>query len=217
MDHNFWHERWRNSELGFHEGDANCLLVEHFEKLSLKSGSRIFVPLCGKTRDIAWLLGQGHRVAGAELSTTAVQELFAELGIEPDISRAGSLVHYNATDIDIYAGDIFDLESDQLGPVHAVYDRAALVALPDAMRPRYATHLINLTATAPQLLICFEYDQQCLEGPPFSIMGSEIMQHYGNHLSITKVASRDVTGGLKGKYAAIETAWLMDRIQPIQI
>lgn len=216
MEHDFWHERWRNSELGFHEGDANGLLVEHFEKLSLKSGSRVFVPLCGKTRDIAWLLGQGHKVAGAELSTTAVQELFTELGVEPELSPVGDLVHYSANGIDIYAGDIFDLESGALGPVDAVYDRAALVALPEAMRTRYATHLIDLTAAAPQFLVCFEYDQQCMNGPPFSITSHEVLRHYDQHLAVTKAASRDVAGGLKGKCAATEIAWLLQRHHPAQ-
>ena len=76
MDPEFWHERWASNRIAFHEGEANRLLVAYFDKLALSPNARVFVPLCGKTRDIAWLRDQGIRVAGAELSELAVAALF---------------------------------------------------------------------------------------------------------------------------------------------
>ena len=104
--------------------------------------------MCCKTRDIAWLLTNGYCVAGAELSKIAIVQLFAELGVEPKISSVGKLEHYSATNIDIFVGDIFDLSSNLLGPVDAIYDRPALVALPLEMRKQYTKHLMQITNNA---------------------------------------------------------------------
>ena len=153
MDASFWHQKWADNNIAFHNSEANPLLVKHFDDLSLNAGSRVFLPLCGKTLDIGWLLSQGYRVAGAELSAIAITQLFAELGVEPEISELGKLTHYSAPNLDIFVGDIFQLSGKVLGPVDAVYDRAALVALPGEMRARYTTHLLEITNKVPQLLI----------------------------------------------------------------
>lgn len=212
MDANFWHAKWERNEIGFHGSEAHPLLREHFDALALAPGSRIFLPLCGKTLDIHWLLAQGHRVVGAELSPLAVQQLFAELGVEPTVSRVGALDRYAVEDLDIYVGDIFDLTAEILGPVDAVYDRAALVALPHTMRPRYTAHLTAITREAPQLLICFEYDQSQHAGPPFSIDSDEVRQHYAGRFRATRLAQVDVAGGLKGKCPATESVWLLKKV-----
>lgn len=224
MEHSFWHQRWQNAEIGFHEGQPNHFLVNHIGRLNLAGGSRIFLPLCGKTRDIAWLLAQGYRVAGAELSTLAVDQLFAELGITPEISRLsdtatatatateGTLLHYRGKHIEIFAGDIFALTADRLGSVDAVYDRAALVALPEAMRTQYGKHLPALTAACPQLLVTFEYEQSRMPGPPFSISADEVKRLYGAQYQLAPLETRSVEGGLKGMVPASETAWLLSRL-----
>jgi len=167
MEPDFWHRRWEKNEIAFHESKVNPLLTACFDQLALPEGSCIFLPLCGKTLDISWLLAKGYRVAGAELSKMAIAQLFADLGIKPTITKAGKAEHYRAPDIDIFVGDIFDLSAAMLGHINAVYDRAALVALPRKMRDRYAAHLMNITHKAPQLLICYDYDQSLMEGPPF--------------------------------------------------
>ena len=96
-----------------------------------------------------------------------------------------------------------------LGPVDAIYDRAALVALPGEMRDRYSAHLIDITHAAPQLLISYGYDQTAMDGPPFAISPEEVYRHYQTHYDVTLFASMDVPGGLKGKCAATESVWLL--------
>ncbi len=209
MDASFWHQKWEKNEIGFHQNEANPLLVKYFSGLSLAKGSRIFIPLCGKTRDIAWLLTNGYCVAGAELSKVAIKQLFAELGVEPKISSIGKLEHYSATNIDVFTGDIFDLSGNTLGQVDAIYDRAALVALPLEMRKQYTKHLMQITDIAPQLLISYVYDQSAIDGPPFSISNEEVNQHYADNYGLTLIASADVSGGMKGKCAATENVWLL--------
>lgn len=209
MEAGFWHQKWAQGEIGFHNSEANPLLTEHFATLNLPKGSRVFLPLCGKTRDFSWLLGCGYRVAGAELSELAISELFKELGVEPEISSAGKLLRYSAKDIDIWVGDIFDVSAELLGPIDAVYDRAALVALPAKMRRHYTSHLISITDAAPQLLIAYEYDQRAIDGPPFSIIEDEVKQHYAATYRVQRVETREVAGGLKGIVASKETLWLL--------
>ncbi|MDW7535381.1 MAG: thiopurine S-methyltransferase [Candidatus Nitrotoga sp.] len=211
MDTSFWHRKWEEGEIGFHESDVNKLLVSYLHHLSLVKGDCVFVPLCGKTLVISWLLANGYRVAGAELSRIAIEQLFAELGVKPEISVAGLMDRYSAPNIDIFVGDIFDLSSEILGPVDAVFDRAALVALPDKMRNRYAVHLMNITDRAPQLLICYEYDQGSMAGPPFSVSNEEIRQHYSDSYELTLVSSTDLPGGLKGRCSAKENVWLLKK------
>lgn len=209
MEASFWHQKWERGEIGFHESETNPLLVKHFETLGVQPGGRVFLPLCGKTRDIAWLLGRGYRVVGAELSAIAISELFGELGLDPVISSAGNLTRYAANNIDMLVGDIFDVTVDSLGPADAIYDRAALVALPEGVRAHYAAHLATLASAAPQLLVSLEYDQRQMAGPPFSITEDEIRRHYGNVYKATCVECNEVAGGLKGKVAATESAWLL--------
>lgn len=214
METIFWHKKWEKNDIAFHESQTNPLLVKYFDKLSLVKGSRVFLPLCGKTLDIHWLLSHGYRVAGAELSKLAIEQLFKELGEKAKISEVGGVDHYSATNIDIFIGDIFALSGKVLGLVDAVYDRAALVALPEKMRDRYAVHVKQITDGAPQLLICYEYDQNLMEGPPFSIKSAEVTKHYQDNYHLTLMASIDVPGGLKGRCSAREKVWLLNKRGP---
>lgn len=209
MDADFWHTKWHSMDIGFHQADGNPLLAAHFNALKLPANGRLFLPLCGKTRDIAWLLQQGYAVVGAELSEVAVQQLFAELGLQPSRADFGNCVLYRAANIDIFVGDIFVLTHLMIGKVDAIYDRAALVALPASLRKLYTSHLIDLAPRAPQLLICFEYDQSQMPGPPFDVPEAEVKAHYQQYYGLTRLAAVPVEGGLKGNCEALEVVWLL--------
>lgn len=213
MEPSFWHNRWQTNQTGWHERAVNPLLITHFPSLHVPPGGRVFVPLCGKSLDLGWLLSQGYAVAGAELSELAVTQLFAELEMEPTISEVGKHKHFHGEQIDIYVGDFFELSREVLGPVDAVYDRAALVALPEAMRVQYTTHLNSLTTLAPQLVIGYEYDQSVVPGPPFSVTPDELHRHYSDSYTLTPLARLDVPNGLKGKCPAIEHVWKLEKRQ----
>jgi len=213
MQASFWHNKWEENQIGFHLPEANPLLVKYFSALKLTQGSRIFLPLCGKSLDIAWLLALGYQIAGAELSAIAIDDLFRRLDLTPKITQKNSITHYSAPNIDIFVGDIFDVTPEILGKVDAIYDRAALVALPVEMRKKYSAHLITLTqhieTPAPHLLISFAYDESLHAGPPFSVGADEVNAHYYASYDITLLASEKVEGGLKGKCPATEHVWLL--------
>jgi thiopurine S-methyltransferase len=211
MDADFWHNKWENQQIGFHQSDGNPMLVAHFDALGLSYGASVFVPLCGKSRDIAWLMDKGCRVVAAELSEIAVQDLFAEMGITPVVTPLDDLKRYSADGITVFVGNVFCVTSDLVGSVDAVFDRAALVALPEDLRPKYAKHLVQITGAAPQLVITFTYDQIQMKGPPFSITEDMMTGLYAGTFDFSGLETQQVAGGFKGAIPATETSWLLTR------
>ncbi|MDW5377186.1 thiopurine S-methyltransferase [Halomonas sp. HP20-15] len=215
MEHAFWQSRWQNDQLGFHLPFVHPVLKRNLPGFGLAADARVFLPLCGKTLDIGWLLGQGYRVVGAELSEIAVAQLFAELGADPQPSEWAGGRCWRHGGLTVFQGDIFALTAAELGSVDLVYDRAALVALPPAMRPRYTEHVLALSAGAPQLLITFEYDPAEKDGPPFPVPQGELRRHYGQRYAITELSRKDVLqDSLNFREAGVtrfvEVAWRLD-------
>lgn len=195
-----WLARWRDGRIAFHEGRPNDLLVHHAARLA--GGRRVLVPLCGKSEDLAFLAARGHDVIGIELAEQAVQAFFAEHGLAPSIAPRGPFVAYEvgpgavraadpgaaaaaeptagpAGAITLLVGDFFAVTPELLGPVDALYDRAALIALPPELRPRYVARLRALVpAGAPALVITMEYDQAAMAGPPFAVLEPELRALY---------------------------------------
>ncbi|HWV39972.1 MAG TPA: hypothetical protein VN033_15995 [Vulgatibacter sp.] len=177
MDAEFWTSRWREGRIGFHEGRPNDLLVAHAGALG--PPGRVLVPLCGKAEDMAHLASLGHEVVGIELVETAAEDFFREHDLEVAPSKRGAFVERSAGGITILQGDFFDARPEDVGKVTAFYDRAAIVALPPDVRPRYAAHLGELAGeNARGLVISFEYPQEQMEGPPFSVGGDELRRYY---------------------------------------
>ena len=81
MEADFWHDRWRNDEIGFHQRKFNRHLVKHWPTFGSQPEARVFVPLCGKSLDLIWLAERGHAVVGCEISEIAVASFFGEAGL----------------------------------------------------------------------------------------------------------------------------------------
>lgn len=190
MDADFWLSRWREGRIGFHEGRPNDLLVSHARALG--PPGRVLVPLCGKSEDLAHLASLGHEVVGIELAEAAVVEFFREHGLEVEPSPRGALVERSAGGVTILQGDFFDVRPEDVGPITAFYDRAAIVALPADLRPRYAAHLRKLAGQdAPGLVVTFEYPQERMEGPPFSVEEDELRRYFA---SVERLGDRTAEG-----------------------
>lgn len=193
MDPDFWHERWRERQIGFHQDKPTPLLLKHWPALALPRGSRVFVPLCGKSLDLAWFAAQGHRVLGVELSQLAIDEFFAEQGLTPEVSDTPLGRHHRAGDIEIIQGDAFALDANTLADCGALYDRAALVALPAPMRERYVRELhAKLPADCRGLLITLEYPPHEKQGPPFTVPEAEVRALYGRDWEVEVLERRDI-------------------------
>jgi thiopurine S-methyltransferase len=192
METQFWNDRWQSGEIGFHKGEVHDLLVKHWPSLGLAPGSRVFVPLCGKSLDMVWLAEQGHRIVGAELSEIAVDAFFAERGLATTVETLGGFQVKSAGAYEIWQGDIFDLPARATKNVAAVYDRASLVAFPPAMQPRYAAKLGEIVpAAAPLVIIGLSYPPNQLQGPPFSTPLARIADLLSRTFRISLLESRD--------------------------
>jgi thiopurine S-methyltransferase len=181
MEVDFWQQRWREGQIGFHLQEVNPLLRMYWPLLRLPQGARVLVPLCGKSRDLAWLAAQGYQVIGVELSSLAVNAFFEEQRLCPVQQAHGQHSGHYVDGIEIWCGDFFDLHPSQVGQVDAIYDRAALIALPEAMRGRYVQQLLALAGAVPQLLITLDYPQDKMAGPPFAVSTQEVTRLYGRH------------------------------------
>jgi thiopurine S-methyltransferase len=194
MEADFWHDRWENNLTGFHLDEVNLYLKESWPLLSLKPGARVFVPLCGKSLDLIWLAEQGYEVTGIELSPLAVKAFFAENHLNVERTTIGGIECWQSGKIRLFCGNFFSLTSEILGQVDAVFDRASLVALPRAMRQDYAARLTEITQSAPKLLVTLEYEQEKMDGPPFSVSEDEVKALYQSNYHVKQISAQDVLG-----------------------
>jgi thiopurine S-methyltransferase len=193
MEPDFWHQRWQRGETGWHQSEPNFHLREHWPRLEVRPGERVFVPLCGKTLDMLWLAGEGYRVVGVEVSPVAVVSFFRENGLKPKVTERSSFQRFRVDELEILCGDFFDLVSKDLEGVTATFDRASLIALPPGMRPVYARHLQKiLPAPGRILLITLDYDQTEMEGPPFSVTELEVRRLLGEGFDVRPLADLDI-------------------------
>ena len=196
MNVEFWVERWSQRQIGFHQKYINSYLKNLWNKTKLPNDSRILVPLCGKSLDMLWLADQKYRVIGVELSEVAAEEFCAENNFQakPQSIEGGFLWKFNSG-ISFICKDFFKVTTTDAGKIQGVYDRASLVALPPEMRKAYALHISSLLEKGGKIfLIAFEYDQDKMKGPPFSVTKDEITQLYGQSFiinEITKVELKD--------------------------
>ncbi len=192
METDFWIERWKNNEIGFHQETINRHLEEYWRHLDVPAGSTVFVPLCGKSLDMLWLVDQGYRVLGIELSHAAVESFFRENELAVEVTEENGLHLWKSQSISIYEGDFFSLAPKQLSGVSAVFDRASLIALPDWMRCDYVEALKKLLPPSMGiLLITLVYDQEEMQGPPFSVSADEVGQLYREWCDVEEIASID--------------------------
>lgn len=193
MENDYWLNRWKQGEIGFHQEEINPYLLQYWQTLDLAHGSEVFVPLCGKSRDMIWLHDEGHAVLGVELSDLAIQDFFRENHLVAHHLTNGQFARYEANGIRILRGNFFDLNKDDLANVSAVYDRASMVALPPEMRKRYVSQLASILPPATQiLLITFDYPPFEMLGPPFAVSPKEVETLYQAHAEIRLLAKLDV-------------------------
>lgn len=209
MEEAFWQDRWQNQKIGFHEPAPNARLIAHFEALAVPKRAAVFVPLCGKSLDIDWLLAQGHPVIGIEFHEAAVQAVFERLGRRAEETQIGDLRRYAAGDLTLFCGDFFALTAEQVPEVAAVFDRAALVAIAPEQRQAYVDHLKHLCRQVPTLLVSFDYDQSQMQGPPFSVPPELVDQFYGGDVTRRLLQSDPITSPPKIRGMGTKDVYLL--------
>ncbi len=224
MEESFWRQRWETGRIGFHQNEINPDLKTHLDLLRPRAGDGcMLVPLCGKSSDLMFLAREGFSVAGVEFVEQAIREFFREhnllfqefpdgcfQGISPPIAER----------IALWRRDFFTLRTQELPRVRAVYDRAALIALPAPLRLKYAAQITELARPgALMLLITLNFDQAAKgEGPPHAVLADEIQTLYGTGWSVGQVGTRDVRAELPelatGLQRLDEQVWFLRRHHP---
>ncbi len=179
-----WRVRWAKGRTGWHEPEGNAGLQESWPALT--DNQRVLVPLCGKSPDLLWLARRGHDVTGVELSEIAIRDFFTDNDIEFHMTNAGVLDRYAAVawPLTLYCGDYFEFAESGFD---ALYDRGALVALPPDLRSRYVVHTKSLLrAGASKMIITLEYDQEAVNGPPFSVPAAEVCSYWDDLICVSK-------------------------------
>jgi len=190
MDAQFWIDAWNEGKTGFHQEHYNNKLIEYFSQFRPLPGQKVFVPLCGKTKDLLWLHEQGLLVHGVELYEKAVEEFFLDNQLMPfEKSQESHFTRYSYQNITISCGDFFKFEDKST--YDFIYDRASLVALPRDMRKTYSKMITEcLKPGGKYLLIVYEYDQSKMDGPPFCVDENEINQLYQKEFTIKLMESK---------------------------
>ncbi len=205
MERAFWEERWASGQTAFHEGAPNALLVQHADRLRVGPGGspgRVYVPLCGKTRDLAFLRARGHEVLGTEIVPAAIAQLFAEHGAAGEehlVEAASPFRRHSVGGLTVLEGDAFALEPGHLGgPVDAIFDRAALVAVAPETRGLYVASLTRvLRPGGVLLLVTFDYDQTKVSGPPWAVSNAQVEALFGASYEVTLLEDRAGTGNAR--------------------
>jgi len=189
----FWHERWRTGQIGFHQSAVDRHLRRYWPELGLAANARVFVPLCGKSLDLQWLRERDHSVAGVELSAAALESFCMEQGVPARRRTLDCFDVYEAAQFQLYRGDFFALTPEVLGNFSAVYDRAALISWTPELRATYVGHVAALSRPGTlTLLIATEYPQAQMSGPPFSLGTEEIHRLYSGSHSIQELSRDDI-------------------------
>jgi thiopurine S-methyltransferase len=218
MHQDFWRERWETGQIGFHQHDVHPFLARWWTSLEVPAGSRVYVPLCGKSLDMVWLAGRGHCIVGSELIPAAISQFFSDRRLAPEVLTRGDHRIHAAGPYELLEGDALGLTTAEVGPVQAAYDRAALVALPAEMRKDYAASLARLLPPgAPALLVAFEYPQEMRGGPPFSVEADEVRELFEREFRLDELERLDVIAtnpkfAELGIPALFETAFRLTRV-----
>ena len=188
-----WLDRWQQDRIGFHENDVNAQLRRYLPEFALPSTARVFLPLCGKAHDIAWIARQGFEVVGIEISRLAGEAFFEERQLGAEVDADERFRRYRAPGITLLQGDFFDLRAADLVDCALVYDRAALIAMSRQQRPDYIAHMLAiLPPSARMLLITLEYDQAEMTGPPYAVWEDELRPAYGERYVIELLERNDI-------------------------
>lgn len=193
MQPDFWLQRWRDNQIGFHQDKPTPLLLKHWPAIGMPVGATVFVPLAGKSLDMVWFASQGYRVLGVELSPLAIKQFISEHGVVPEVRESGYGTHYLAGSVEVIQGDVFALDGAALEDCSVVFDRAALIALPPELRRRYVDEVYSLLPQGCRgLLITLEYPEGEKQGPPFSVSEAEVRELYERDWHVEVLERRDI-------------------------
>lgn len=186
MEISYWQSRWRKDNTGWHMDNVYPPLANIWSQLSIKSSAKVFVPLCGKSLDLRWLVERGHQVTGVDVSQKALEDVinYTNQSFTKDSSHGFTI--YRSESLELWQGDFLKLPVKKIPQPDVIYDKASIVALPPEMRGSYAQKILSLCGKHTHIILqTFEYDQSEMNGPPFSVDENELKHHFGHDFEFT--------------------------------
>ncbi|MDP7553835.1 MAG: thiopurine S-methyltransferase [Candidatus Thioglobus sp.] len=201
-----WLHFWENNETNWHSDTITQELAEYFELFELEPGDKVFVPLCGKSLDMIYIVNQGFSVVGVEVSEFGIRQFFKENDLKYTVTKVGDFDLYSSENLEIYCGDFFSLTSKHLNNVKAVLDRKSLIALEPDLRQKYVKHLNDIISLGVRiLLVTLHYPQHQMSGPPFSVDKSEVESLFSMTFETRELKSfNDIENGSKLVRAGVD-------------
>lgn len=199
MNYDFWSRRWSRNETGWHQQEVHPKLKQYWPELGLERNATILVPFCGKSLDLKWLAKRHQKVIGIELVTKPVEEFMQEHYEDYQLQEENSFHIYKAQNLEIWQGDFFEFGDGGFSSIDGIYDRGSLVSLPPDMRKKYGRHICRLSNAQTQiLLIVYDYNQDEMNGPPFSVPRDEVEQHFRDDFQIKQLLNKSILEEVDG-------------------
>jgi thiopurine S-methyltransferase len=136
---NFWEKRYESNSLEWHIDDVHPQLRKYLSLLAPSEGrkKKFFLPLCGKTKDICYLLSLGHEVFGVDCVKLAIDQLNEENNLGLKFDSEESLFYSDDRKLQILVGDFFTFPIEKWGPFDCVWDRGSFIAIDYPLRDPY--------------------------------------------------------------------------------
>lgn len=221
MEISYWLSRWQKQNIGWHMNKVYPQLPKIWPLLSFTSNPRVLVPMCGKSLDMSWLAEQGCKVIGVEVSKRALSKFRNAQTETFQRDSIHGFTIYRSSSFELWEGDFFKLPSGKISAIDVIYDKAAFVALPPDMRKDYSKKILELCGQSTQILLqIFEYNQDEMNGPPFSIPEDEIQQNFGEQFSIELIHEQSKLDELNKFQRRGLSSYLKEKIYyltPIQV
>ena len=207
---NDWEKAWTSNKAGWHEEDGNQTLKNNISKLMSKyfptknpGDMTVFVPLCGKTKDMYMFYQMGMTVIGVEFAPQPIKEFFEENKVT--YAKTDKTPYTKSLDerLILGEGDLFSFKvGEKVEPTEhklpfskfdIIWDRGSFEALGPTEKDKYVKYMSELLAQdGLYLLSTVDYDEREYTGPPFNTNEEGVRLYYGTQFSVEKIETEDM-------------------------
>lgn len=201
----FWDKRWVDGNSQWQENDGCELLWQNIDSIMQKffptkkaEDLKVFIPLCGKAKDIYLFYKMGFTVVGIEFAPLPIKEFFDENEIAEVSTAKKPFTKSPDGRLILGEGDLFSFQAEGKLPFpkyDIVWDRGSFVAINENDRERYAAFMKSLAGEGGiQIINIVEYDRAEYGGPPLASNQEELQNYYGADATIELLGRTDRLG-----------------------
>jgi len=188
----YWTTRYDSKTTGWLINNAHPFLLKNpdlllggrSDRVESENSKKIFVPLCGTTHDLLYLLSLGFEVFGVEGVKSCFEVLNERDGLGLVFNEKESTYETPDGRLKIYYGDLYKCPIEKWGPFDCVWDRASLIAIDMDFRPSYADIIKrslgsnSLDREFRYIIEVVSYDKSLFQGPPKCVTEEDLKTLY---------------------------------------